>query len=199
MSRGDTTTARNYFEHARALVPGYSYIHMNLSILEAHEGNLDKALAEAQEAVRLAPELSLSHFYLGNALQKIGRTADAAAEYRRAVDLDPNVSAAKAALAQAALANPATPPELADEALMRIGLEELYKEGNPNAAAGHFRKVLEHTPTHYGAHFQLAMALDRAGKPEEAKPLWEQVLKLAEDYNDKPTADTARARLQRGR
>ena len=66
------------------------------------------------------------------------------------------------------------------EVLMQAGLEALYTKGDAEAAA---------------ATFQLAMALDRAGKPAEARPLWEKALKMAEGYNDKATADAARARL----
>ncbi len=83
------------------------------------------------------------------------------------------------------------------EAMMKAGVVLLYARRDPNGAAAQFRKVLERNPTHYGATFQLAMALDHAGKPAEARSLWEKVLKMAEGSNDKPTADTARARLQR--
>ena len=81
------------------------------------------------------------------------------------------------------------------EALMQAGLETLYTKGDAEAAAATFRKVLEQNPSHYGATFQLATALDRAGKPAEARPLWEKALKMAEGYTDKATAEAARARL----
>jgi Flp pilus assembly protein TadD len=86
---------------------------------------------------------------------------------------------------------------VSDEPLMKAGLDALYTQKDPNTAAALFRKVLERNPTHYGATYQLAAALDRAGKPDEARPLWEKVLPMAEGYNDKPTADMARARLGR--
>ena len=78
---------------------------------------------------------------------------------------------------------------------MKAGLDALYTAGAPEAAVPQFRKVLEQNPNHYGATFQLAMALDRSGKPAEALPLWEKVLKMAEDYKDQPTLAAARARL----
>ena|SRR5205809_1085005 len=81
------------------------------------------------------------------------------------------------------------------EALMTAGLDALYAKGDPEAAAPIFRKVLEQNPSHYGATFQLAMALDRAGKGAEARPLWEKVLQMAEGYKDEKTVDAARARL----
>ena len=82
-----------------------------------------------------------------------------------------------------------------EEALMQAGLDALYTRRDPNAAVVQFRKVLEQNPTHYGATYQLASALDAAGKQDEAHPLWEKVLQMAEESNDTPTADTARTRL----
>lgn len=86
----------------------------------------------------------------------------------------------------------------AEERMMKAGLEALYTRRDPDGAAAQFRKMLERNPTHYGATFQLAMALDRAGKAAEARPLWEQVLRMAEGYRDTQTAETARVRLQTG-
>ena len=81
------------------------------------------------------------------------------------------------------------------EAMMKAGLDALYTRNDPNAAAAQFRKLLDMNPAHYGATFQLATALDRAGKPAEARPLWEKVAQMAEGYKDQPTLDAARARL----
>lgn len=196
MSRGELASARRYFEHAKEIAPGYAYVRMNLSVLEAHEGRLDKALSEAQEAVRLRPDLAPTHFYLGRALEKLGRTDEAAVAYRLAIRLDPRASEAKEALAQLGKADIAGEAAI-QEAMMKTGLDLLYTRRDPEMAAVQFRKVLERNPTHYGAIFQLAMALDRARKPNEARPLWEKMLKMAESHNDKQTIDTVRARLQK--
>lgn len=83
-----------------------------------------------------------------------------------------------------------------DVADMARGVDLLYKSNDPVAAEGLFRGVLRRTPTHYGATYQLAMALDRGGRPAEARPLWDTVLKRAEAINDSNTARTARTRLQ---
>ena len=107
--------------------------------------------------------------------------------------------AESAARARAPLAEieqlPAAPPADPAAAEMKLGLEALHGKGDAAAAVIHFRRVLEKNPTHYGAHFQLATALDRAGKPAEARPYWAKVLKMAEAIKDTSTAETARARL----
>jgi len=99
-----------------------------------------------------------------------------------------------ALVATTCLATCSKAPET-DEALMKVGLGALYTRKDANAAATVFRKVLERNPTHYGATYQLATALDRAGKPDEARPLWEKVLTTAEATRDTDTAGTARAHL----
>jgi Tfp pilus assembly protein PilF len=82
-----------------------------------------------------------------------------------------------------------------DQVAMQAGLDALYTRHDPPAAATEFRKVLAANPTHYGATYQLAAALDAAGRPDEARPLWEKMLALAESSGDKQTAATARAHL----
>lgn len=97
-------------------------------------------------------------------------------------------------------AAPAPAPAAAEDpqaALMKVGLDALYQRADYEAAIAAFRQVLTLNPTHYGAHYQLATALDRAGKPAEARPLWEKVLTMAEGYKDNQTAVTARIRLAR--
>src|SRR5438093_937799 len=81
-----------------------------------------------------------------------------------------------------------------DAALMKAGLEALQRR-DPETAIADFRKVLEHTPDHYGATFQLAAALEAAGRPDEARPLWEKMVTMAESHQDTETAASARAHL----
>ncbi len=82
-----------------------------------------------------------------------------------------------------------------DAEAMRDAVSTLYTKRDPAAAAVQLRKILARTPEHYGATFQLATALDQAGKPAEARPLWEKMLVLAEAAGDTKTAEAARARL----
>ena len=87
------------------------------------------------------------------------------------------------------------PPVETEETIMGTGLDALYQRHDAAVAAAEFQKVLAQNPTHYGATFQLATALDAAGKRAEARPLWKKMLDMAVAANDMATADTARARL----
>jgi Tfp pilus assembly protein PilF len=82
-----------------------------------------------------------------------------------------------------------------DAQLMERGTQQLYQSADPVAAEATFRSVLAKNPTHYGAHYQLAVALDRGGRPKDARVEWNEVLRLAESFNDTVSAKTARARL----
>jgi lysophospholipase L1-like esterase len=80
--------------------------------------------------------------------------------------------------------------------LMHEGLEALYREKDPLSAILHFQRLLDANPTHYGATFQLATALDQAGRPDQARPVWERFLKMAEAIGDRSNSETARKRLE---
>ena len=79
--------------------------------------------------------------------------------------------------------------------LMQRGLQQLYQSQNPVGAEATFRAVLALNPAHYGAHYQLAVALDRGGKPADARPEWSEVLRQAETFKDTTVIRTAKARL----
>jgi cytochrome c-type biogenesis protein CcmH/NrfG len=80
-------------------------------------------------------------------------------------------------------------------ALMQAALSAFYERNDAHAAIEKFREVLEHQPSHYGATYQLAKALDQDGKPAEAAVWWTKVLDAAELIGDTTTARQARERL----
>jgi tetratricopeptide (TPR) repeat protein len=83
----------------------------------------------------------------------------------------------------------------AQQTLMAAGLR-LLQNGKPAEAATSFRRVLALNPLHYGAHYQLAVALERSGNATEARMHWQTVLQMAERYHDASTAQTARTHLR---
>lgn len=89
----------------------------------------------------------------------------------------------------------ARPDTASQDAMMVLGLDLLYRQNNPAAAAEQFRKLIAKNPTHYGATYQLATALDKSGQTAQARPLWQKVLGMATGYRDSATAKTARERL----
>lgn len=94
-----------------------------------------------------------------------------------------------------AACGPEAAPVDPDAETMARGVEMLYRSADPIGAEALFREVLVRTPTHYGAHYQLAVALDSGGKPAEARPAWEAVLRLAAAISDSSVTRTAQQRL----
>ena len=78
---------------------------------------------------------------------------------------------------------------------MQAGLAALYQRHDAVEAVARFRAVLARNPEHFGATLQLAKALDQAGLPDEALPVWKRMLEMAEAAHNAETAATARARL----
>ena len=84
-------------------------------------------------------------------------------------------------------------------ALMERGLSMLHNEQNPRDAIGAFSEVLSQWPTHYGAAYQLAQALERDGQTASAKEAWERVAVNAHAvgaHDDAAAAQSAIERLQ---
>jgi Tfp pilus assembly protein PilF len=147
-----------------------------------------------RDVLKANPSHYGAHFQLARAIDREGKPAEARPMWQEMLKSAESINdTATANMVRARLAMPDT---VSVEAMMATGVNALYRMNDPNGAAEQFRKVLEKRPTHYGATYQLAAALDKAGKRAEAKPLWEKVLAMATTYKDDSTAATARARLQ---
>jgi len=153
------------------------------------------AAAEFQKVLAMNPTHYGATFQLAAALDAVGRPKEARPYWEKALAMAQIY--ADAATAERVRARLAAPEVTSVETLMRQGLDALYGRHDPVAAAAEFRQVLDRNPTHYGATFQLASALDAAGKGAQARPLWEKMLDTSVAANDTKTADTARARLAR--
>jgi tetratricopeptide (TPR) repeat protein len=81
-----------WYQAAVAVAPGNAASHNNLGLALQDKGDLDGALAECREAIRLNPKESISHNNLGVALGSKGDVEGAIAEYREAIRLDPKQS-----------------------------------------------------------------------------------------------------------
>jgi tetratricopeptide (TPR) repeat protein len=208
MSRGDLPDAERLLLEARRLRPCYAYVLMNLSALAVRTGDLAGSLRWADEAVRCNPDLALTHYYRAAALERLGRTDEALAAYRETTAIDGQHADAwqsqgrllerqeawgdaAAAYERALAAN----PTLA-EAAMLAGLLRHYRLGQPGRAVEHYRTVLRLVPTHYGAHYQLAVALLADGKEPEARSAWRAFVPLAEAIGDRASIDGGPAALR---
>jgi Tfp pilus assembly protein PilF len=203
LAAGRPGEARSLLLEARRLSPCYAYVQINLSVLEARAGKREASLEWVDEAVRCNPGLALVHYYRGAALERLGRYAEALAEYRACTTID--VQHADAWEAQGRLhegegrwreaavayehARAANPVNV--EASMLSALLRHYRLGDPTGAVERYREVLRLMPSHYGAHYQLAKALLASGRTEDAIVAWRAFLPLAEATGDRASIDGA--------
>jgi protein O-mannosyl-transferase len=194
--RGEDAEATRLLLEAHRLSPCYAYIQMNLSVLATRAGDHAGSLRWADEAVRCQPTVALTHYYRAAALERLGRTDDALAAYRAVTALDAvhadafgatarlletrqEWAAAAAAWDRARDADPTNA-----DAAMHAGLLYSWRLGEPARAVERFRAVLAASPEHYGAHYQLAVALLRAGRTDDARAAWRRFVPMAEAIGD---------------
>mgnify|MGYP000352519706 CR=1 FL=1 len=171
--------------------------------LDALYGQKDpaKAVTRFREVLAADPTHYGATYQLATALEQAGDKIAARATWAKMATMAENqrdeVTLTHARARLAAL-DPPPAPAVVDDPLaepMRLGLAALYEKKDPAGAAKYFRDVLAKNPNHYGATFQLATALEQAGKKDEAKPYWTKSLEMAEAIKDTQTATIARKYL----
>jgi tetratricopeptide (TPR) repeat protein len=135
---------------AVALQPQIPSAHYNLGLALQNNGQLDEAIPEYREAIRLKEDHAEAHFNLGLALGMQGRLNEAIDEYRRGIRLKPDDAQLRNTLARLL----ATCPEV--------------KLRDPNEAVTHARKAVELAPGHGGFWNTLGVAQYRNGDWTEA-------------------------------
>lgn len=211
LARGELARARTLLMEAHRLSPCYAYVQLNLGALEAREGREREALRWADEAVRCNPGLALARAHRAATLERLGRNQEALAEYRETTRIDAvhagawlaqgrlleargEWAAAADAYDRALAADPTS-----TEAAMRAGLVRHYRLGDSVTAADRYRAALAVDPRHYGAHYQLAVALLGAGRRDEALAAWARFVPLAEAIGDRASIEAAPAELRGAR
>jgi tetratricopeptide (TPR) repeat protein len=172
----------------------YVLMHQGLALVNK-EYDPEQACPLFQKVLELNPEHYGAAFQLATALDLAGRPTEARPVWEKVLAMASKIQDTKTAAA--AKERLAKLDAVGESAFMYAGLKAFYKQKNPAEAATLFRRVLAANPAHYGATYQLAAALDAAGKPAEAEPVWVKTLAMAEKSNDQAIADKARARLKK--
>lgn len=193
LSRRQFREAAEYLEAALAAAPDADRLHHPLGLAYRGLGEIDKARDHLARAGRvgvrpadpLMDELNglrqgeMAHLLRGRVAFRFGRFADAAAEFRKAVEARPDSVPARinlgSALAQAGDRKGATEQlrqalKLApDNATAHFNLAVLLiQEGALEEAAGHLQETVRIDPRDGAAHVELAQLLERAGRLDTA-------------------------------
>ena len=127
--------------------------------LFAHDLNFPEANREFQRAIELSPNYATAHQWYGQCvLFVLGKSDDAVAEVKRAVELDP-----LSIIINADLGN------------------TLFSTGRYDEAIQQLRKTLEMEPNFYYARWNLGQVLEMKGLMKEAEAEYEKAIALDND------------------
>ena len=195
-------------------VSGQRRFDFGLSDLAARAAEvLDLANGRPDEAESSAAPNQNAYDWFANGLCEEnlpGQAAQAEASYRKALELDPGLSAAHTNLGSLAYrkgdvagariefgAALALDPEQPEARYNLAGI--LYQQGEIEQAASELRRVVGHSPWFSDAHYNLATALEKLGSKRQAAEHLRRYIDLETHTpeSNSPWLEEARARLHR--
>jgi Tfp pilus assembly protein PilF len=162
-----------------------------LRLIQAGDGY--GAVAIYREMLGTQPDHYGATYQLARALDLSGKPEEARIVWTRAFELaqqyqdEASITAIRERLAQ--------PDTLSQAQRMTRAVDLLYREQDAAKAVELLREVLARTPDHYGAHYQIATALDKLGQRAEAEKYWRAFEPMARATNDQASLATVTERL----
>jgi len=166
--------------------------HNNLGAWYQRHGDLDGAIAQYRETLRLREDDSMAHDNLGTVLQRMpGRMDEAIGQFQAALRLQPDNADAHNNLGTAWLSKPGRLNDAIAEYRETVRISPGFPEGHNNLgnalmrvpdrmneAASQFEEALRLRPDYPEAHNNLGAVLSATGRPEEAVAQYEDALRL---------------------
>jgi len=163
---GRADEAAAMFKEAIARRPEYAEAHYMVGTIFRQDGDADAALFELREAIRLNPMSAEAQTTLGQMLQARRDAEGAAKAFAEAERLNKLKADAQAAVFA-----------------VNAGIEAM-KRHETAAAIEKFREAVRLAPDNAQAHYQLALALRRAGRQDEARAEFTAARRLAPYLKD---------------
>ena len=188
----EVKAARQEFERALELDPGLAEAHVNLSLVLAQAGELAAARDHLDRAIELQgnnPKAAYAHYLRAKIWAAQDQIDKAMVELQRALHLRPDYAEAWSDLGgmrrlalESAGAIEALQRAVAlkpDDALAQYRLGQLYlQDGHPLKAIEHLKQALFYTPNDRATLYNLMLALRKAGRSEEARPIEKRMAEL---------------------
>ncbi|MEM9294087.1 MAG: tetratricopeptide repeat protein [Acidobacteriota bacterium] len=167
---GQEESARRRLEELVERAPGAVAARFELGQLLALAGESEAAAGHYEAVLRLAPQAQVVHLPLAQVYRELGREEAARAQLARRgpgrlAEVDPFLAPIQA-LATGAAAH-----------LTRAG--QAWRQGQLEAALGHYRQAVAAAPEHLGARRDFAFVLAEAGRAEEAAQQLRRALEVA--------------------
>ncbi|MFI4976866.1 MAG: tetratricopeptide repeat protein, partial [Caulobacterales bacterium] len=185
--------AEQGYRRVLALEPRHADSLHGLGAIAHHLGRHDAAIELIGAAIAIVGRVAAYHSSLGNALKAQARLDDAAASYRRALQLQPHDAVAHNNLGNVLKAQgqfDAAVASYARAVVLRPGIAELHNNlgnallarGKPEAAAASYQQALALKPDYAEAHYNLANVLKDIGRHREAVAHYQRALALRPDF-----------------
>jgi tetratricopeptide (TPR) repeat protein len=149
------------YRHTLDVTTGNYLIRDHLGQVLAERGDLDAAIKEYREAIRINPNAMHSHYNLGIALFTKGNLDAAIREFQEALRLNP----------------------ASRDAHVNLGAA-LVSKGNLDGAIQEFQEAIRINPNFADAHNNLGTALEGKGQLDAAIREYQEALRLNPDYRD---------------
>jgi tetratricopeptide (TPR) repeat protein len=194
--------------HTLACTSQNAIAHVNLGSALGDQGQLDEAIEQYQQALRIKPDDVKARNNFGLVLAGRGQFEEAIAQYRQALAIKPDFAAAHNNLGLAldgcgrldeAIAEYGSALEINPdymEAHNNLGLA-FVGCGKFDEAIDQYRQALAINPDEAESHYNLGLALARRGKVDEALEHYRKALDLAAARNNTALADVIRATMER--
>ncbi len=147
------------FRHAIEVTGDTAVAHEYIGTALFDKHQVDAAISEYQEAMRLDPAFPEPYYNLGLAFAKKGQNDDAIAQFKKDISLDPGNS----------------------DAYYNLGVV-LGQEGRNEEAISQYREAVRINPDHVDARYNLGTALGMAGQIDEAIGQFREVIRLQPDH-----------------
>ncbi|HKR26254.1 MAG TPA: tetratricopeptide repeat protein [Acidobacteriaceae bacterium] len=155
MKMGENTKGVEFLRRVVELAPDLAAAHLDLALALADSYNLPAALEQATEAVRLAPQSGVAHFYRGRVLYDMGRGSEAQPEFETACRLNSQM------------------PE------PRYFLALIEKQnGNYKAAATLLEETVQRQPGNAMAWYMLGQSLEKESDTAKAVAAWRKAIEI---------------------
>jgi adenylate cyclase len=166
-TRQNISLAREMFEHAVVIDPNFAAAWAGLATAHVHlfgcdnEPHLEKAREASARALNLDPKSAEAHVAAGQGLSMEQRYADAAAEFERAIELDPTLFDAHYYYARSC-----------------------FKSGNLEKSLRLFRQAQRVRPDDHQPLYLEALVLTQLGRHDEARKAYQRALEFTTKYLD---------------
>jgi tetratricopeptide (TPR) repeat protein len=140
--------------------PDSANVHRSLGLAYVSQGQLDKAIAEFQKAIRLKPDYARAHYSLGRAYVSQGRPDWAIAEFQEAIRFKPDYA----------------------EAYDSLGIA-YASQGQLDKAIAEFQEAVRLKPDDPVAHNNLGNAYRAKGQLDKADAEFQKARRLPPDFH----------------